>query len=87
MLQGTPFNIVKAVHPWNINREFGGAHAGLLNSVKILHVCFNAVIHLMEKKVYNSDPLDVQWRTVTANQTSPAGNPAIDTSHFRAFMA
>lgn len=87
VLQGVPFTTVKAVHPWNIEDEIGGEHAGLLYSVKILHVCFNAVIHLTEKTVYNSDPLDVLWRTVTANQVSPAGNPAIDSSHFRAFMA
>lgn len=87
VLQGDPFTTVKAVHPWNIDDEIGGEHAGLLYSVKILHVCFNAVIHLTEENVYTSDPLDVLWRTVTANQTSPAGTPAIDSSHFRAFMA
>lgn len=75
-LQGVPFTAVKAVHPWNIDDEVGGEHAGLLYSVKILHVCFNAMIHLTEKKGYNSDPLNVCTVANSHRQSDqPCGKP------------
>lgn len=50
-------------------------------------VWFDAVKHLVFQSPYGEDPLEVLWRTLIADMKNVPGEPQIDSSCFRSFMA